>query len=609
MEQELTKSPGSVGLVETKSVLLEESRDGFVLESGARLGPVTVAYETYGALNAARTNAVLVCHALSGDAHAAGWNSPDDPKPGWWDSMVGPGKGIDTDTYFVICSNFLGGCKGTTGPTSINPETGRPYGLSFPVITVGDMVRVQHALVRQLGIEKLLCVVGGSLGGMQVLEWSTRYPEAIQSAILIATSHYNGAQQIAFDAVGRNAIQADTEFCNGAYDPSRGPRKGLAIARMLAHITYLSDQSMHRKFGRTLHKAEGLGYRFESEFNVETYLDHQGEGFVNRFDANTYLYVTKAMDYFDISTGYPSLDASLARVQAKSLAISFTSDWLFPPYMSQDMVYSLARNRRNVSYCNIRSDAGHDAFLLEVEDISRLISGFLIHTLHPERVCENCPPKPCDGQDGYLDEGRGTAAITQSRRIDYDMIVDLVDEGSRVLDIGCGEGELLCRLQRRKDVVGMGMEVDQEKVIRGIACGIPVIQANIDKGLAELPDDSFDYIILSMTLQVIKNPALALKEMLRVGKKCIVSFPNFGHWRVRAKLAFQGRAPITNQLPHDWYDTPNRHVLTIKDFRAFCRRFNFGIEKEIFLHEDGEARLLPNLRADEALYVLRKPES
>ena len=598
--------PDSVGIVTTHQALLEETHDGFILESGAKLGPITVAYETYGQLNESRTNAVLVCHALSGDAHAAGHYSAEDAKPGWWDSMIGPGKGIDTEKYFVICSNFLGGCKGTTGPASINPETNAPYGLDFPVITVGDMVRVQNALVRQLGIEQLLCVLGGSLGGMQALEWATRFPEALRSVMLIATSHATGAQQIAFDAVGRNAIQADTEFQSGDYVPGKGPRSGLAIARMLAHITYLSDQSMRRKFGRTLRNGDRLGYHFESEFNVETYLDHQGEGFVNRFDANTYLYVTKAMDYFDIAAAFPSLDAALARVKASVLVVSFTSDWLFPPYMSQEMVYALARNRRHASYCNIRSDAGHDAFLLEVKDLSRLISGFLIHTLHPERSCDNCPPKPCDGQDTETKSPDGNRTLSQSRRVDYDMIVDLVDENSRVLDVGCGEGELLCRLQRRRNVTGLGIEVDQEKVIRAIACGINVIHANIDKGLADLPDDSFDSVILSMTLQVLKNPALALKEMLRVGKKCIVTFPNFGHWRVRAELAFLGRAPVTSQLPHSWHESPNRHVLTVRDFRAFCAQFQFGIEKEIFLHDNGQTRVLPNLRAEEALYVLRK---
>ncbi len=421
---------------------------------------------------------------------------------------------------------------------------------------------------------------------------------------MIATSHYNGAQQIAFDAVGRTAIQADPEFQQGEYDPERGPRKGLAVARMLAHITYLSDASMQRKFGRTLHSAKQLGYRFESEFNVETYLDYQGERFVNRFDANTYLYVTKAMDYFDMSAGFASLDASLARVQAKTLVLSFTSDWLFPPYMSQEIAYALARNDKQVSYCNLTSDAGHDAFLLEVDNLSQILAGFLIHTLHPERICDNCPPKTCDGRDAAPTPEQEFA---KPRRIDYDMIVDLVPEGSRVLDIGCGEGELLCRLQRRKHVRGVGMEVDDEKASRCIQCGISVIQADIDKGLSELPDGFFDYVILSMTLQVINKPDLALREMLRVGRKCIVSFPNFGHWKVRSKLLLEGRAPITAHLPYAWHETPNRHVLTIKDFREFCRSLNIAIEKEIALHSDGEARLLPNLRAEEALYVLGAP--
>ncbi len=593
----------TIGIVKTEHVSLAAPPEEITLDSGAKMGPIEVAYETYGHLNAARSNAVLVCHALSGDAHAAGIHSPRDKKPGWWDNMVGPGKGLDTDKYFVICSNILGGCKGTTGPSSINPATGKQYGLSFPVITVGDMVRAQHALIKYLGIDTLLCVIGGSLGGMQALEWATRYPDTVKSVVLLAASHSNGAQQIAFDAVGRNAIQADSEFQDGNYDAEAGPRKGLAIARMLAHITYLSDQSMRRKFGRTLRDSDRLGYRFTSEFNVETYLDYQGERFVNRFDANTYLYVTKAMDYFDIAADFDSLDASLARVKAKVLAVSFTSDWLFPPYMSQEVVYALARNRREVCYCNVESDAGHDAFLLETDEISRLVSGFLVHTLHPERICENCPPKPCEGRDTPTPE----SVLARPKRVDYDMIVNLVDAGSRVLDIGCGEGELLCRLQRNKSAVGLGMEVEQEKVIRCIACGISAIQGDIDQGLPQLPDNSFDYVLLSMTLQVIKNPAFALREMLRVGRKCIISFPNFGHWKVRATLALKGRAPVTGHLPYAWYESPNRHVLTIKDFRDFCQKHGFGIEKEIFLHRDGGTHLLPNLRAEEALYVLAKP--
>ncbi len=599
-------TPNTPDIVTTHYVTLATPPDDITLDNGERIGPIQVAYETYGQLNADRSNAVLVCHALSGDAHVAGRHSPEDRKPGWWDNMVGPGKGIDTTRYFVICSNILGGCKGTTGPSSINPATGEKYGLSFPVITVGDMVRVQHALMQHLRIDSLLSVIGGSLGGMQALEWAVRYPDAVKSVVLLAASHSNGAQQIAFDAVGRNAILADAEFHEGQYLPEAGPRKGLAIARMLAHITYLSDRSMHRKFGRTLRNSEQLGYRFTSEFNVETYLDYQGERFVNRFDANTYLYVTKAMDYFDISAGFDSLDASLARIKAKVLAVSFTSDWLFPPYMSQEIVYSLARNQRQVSYCNVESDAGHDAFLLETDEISRLVDGFLIHTLHPERICENCPPKACEGRDTPTTP---EVVLSRPKRVDYDMIVDLVETGSRVLDIGCSEGELLCRLQRNKNAVGLGMEVDQEKVTRCIACGIDAIHGDIDLGLSQLPDNSFDYVLLSMTLQVIKKPDLALKEMLRVGRRCIVSFPNFGHWKVRSTLAFKGRAPVTAHLPYAWHESPNRHVLTIRDFREFCDKLGITIVKEMFLHGEGETKVLPNLRAEEALYVLSRPEN
>ncbi len=595
----------SVGIVQTQHFRFADPPHLMELDSGERLGPITVAYETYGTLNADRSNAVLVCHALSGDAHAAGRHLPDDAKPGWWDSMIGPGKGIDTDKYFVICSNFLGGCKGTTGPSSVNPGSCQAYGLDFPIITVGDMVRVQHALVRHLGIDRLLCVLGGSLGGMQALDWAVRYPKEVASAIFIATSPVTGAQQIAFDAVGRSAIQADPDFEEGEYAPSAGPRKGLAIARMMAHITYLSDVSMSRKFGRTLRNADHLGFSFDSEFSVETYLDYQGEQFVERFDANSYLYVTKAMDYFDISAGMPSLDASLARMEGRALVVSFTSDWLFPPYESEKIVYALARSGRDVSYCNVQSDYGHDAFLLEVETLSRLVSGELAAAANPGRCCDTCH-SPCADDAERLPQTAVNSIFHAQRRVDYEMIVDLVDEGSRVLDIGCGRGELLCQLMQKKNVRAVGMEVDEAAVVRCVESGISVIHADIEKGLLELPDQSFDYVLLSMTLQVLQKTDLALQEMLRVGRKCIVSFPNFGHWRPRFTTFFTGRTPVTEHLPYQWYDTPNRHVVTIRDFRAFCDHLGIRIDREIPLSGDGTVKFLPNLRADEALYVLSK---
>ncbi len=396
-----------------------------------------------------------------------------------------------------------------------------------------------------------------------------------------------------------------TDFQQGNYYGTEGPSQGLAIARMLAHITYLSDESMRLKFGRNLRSADALKYDFDSEFAVETYLDYQGEQFVNRFDANTYLYVTKAMDYFDISARFGTLDEAVKQVLGKVLVISFSSDWLYPPYFSQDMVYALARQKKNVTYCNIQSDYGHDAFLLEVSVLSKVIGGFLEHTKNPDLVRTQLL-----SADSETETAPPTAAVDniyEGHRVDYDMIVNLVEDGSRVLDIGCGDGELLCKLTAKKNVQAVGLELAQGSVVSCIRRGISVIQADIDKGLSALPDQSFDYVILSMTLQVIRKPDLALKEMLRVGKKCIVSFPNFGHWRVRWMTFFEGRAPVTRNLPYAWYQTPNRHVLAIDDFRQLCRDLDAQIEREIPLYSDGVARFWPNLLAEEALYVITSP--
>lgn len=595
----------SVGIVQTQYFTFAEPPNALKLASGATLGPITLAYETYGTLDETQSNAVLITHALSGDAHVAGRHSEEDAKPGWWDTMVGPGKAFDTDRYFVICSNVLGGCMGSTGPSSINPETGQPYGLDFPVITISDMVQAQRHLIEHLGIGRLLAVAGGSMGGMQALEWATRFPDQVVSVMIIASTHLSGAQQIAFDAVGRHAIQYDHDFREGDYYGTEGPAQGLAIARMLAHITYLSDESMRLKFGRNLRSADSLKYDFDSEFAVETYLDYQGEQFVNRFDANTYLYVTKAMDYFDIASSYGSLDEAMKRVLGKTLVISFSSDWLYPPYFSQEMVYALARQRKDVTYCNIQSDYGHDAFLLEVGVLSKVIGGYLEHCKNPDLVRTQLLTA-----DSETETAPPTAAVDniyEGHRVDYDMIVDLVEPGSRVLDIGCGDGELLCRLTAKKNVQAVGLELAQGNVVTCIRRGISVVQADIDKGLSALPDQSFDYIILSMTLQVIRKPDQALREMLRVGKKCIVSFPNFGHWRVRWMTFFEGRAPVTRNLPYAWYQTPNRHVLAIDDFRQLCSDLNARIEREVPLYSEGVVRFWPNFFAEEALYVITSP--
>lgn len=353
--------------------------DSLPLDCGTTLAPVEVAYETYGTLNAAKSNAILVLHAFSGDAHAAGI-SHETGKAGWWDNMIGPGKGFDTNSYFVICSNVLGGCRGTTGPSSINRATGCPYAMSFPVITIADMVRLQKMLIDSLGIQRLLSVSGGSMGGMQALEWAVSYPDSVATAIPIATTVRHSAQQIAFNEVGRQAIMADPDWCDGNYYSKRPPARGLAVARMVGHITYMSDDSMREKFGRRLRGKENFGFGFDVDFEVESYLRYRGSQFVNRFDANSYLYITKAMDYFDLSSREGSLSAAFGRGSTRYLLISFTSDWLYPSYQSLDVVQALRALNRDVAYCELPSNYGHDAFLVDVGEQTEVVRGFLAST-------------------------------------------------------------------------------------------------------------------------------------------------------------------------------------------------------------------------------------
>ncbi len=365
----------SLGIIERKYFTFAENKP-MRLDSGETLGPITLAYETCGQLNADCSNAILICHALSGDAHAAGLTR--DGKVGWWDDCIGPGKAFDTNNYFVICSNVIGGCQGSTGPGSINPKTGKPYALQFPVVTVADMVRAQRHLIDYLGIEKLLALAGGSMGGMQVLQWTVSYPERVRAALPLATTARHSPMLIAFSEVGRQAICADPNWNNGDYYDGLRPNTGLALARMIGHITYLSEESMHQKFGRRLNGREHFGFDFETDFAIEGYLHHKGSRFTERFDANTYLYVTKAMDYFDLANGNGSLTQAFAQcAPIMYLVVSFTSDWLYPTYHSREMVSALTGIGADVTYCNLQSTWGHDAFLLEVETMTRLISDFL----------------------------------------------------------------------------------------------------------------------------------------------------------------------------------------------------------------------------------------
>jgi homoserine O-acetyltransferase/O-succinyltransferase len=367
-------SPG-IGLVETKYFTFADTPDELVLESGEKLGPVTLTYETYGTLNKEKSNAVMVLHALTGDAHAAGYHTGD-KDPGWWDTMIGPGKAFDTDKYFVICSNVIGGCRGSTGPASLNPKTNKPYGLDFPLVTIKDMVNAQTHLVRHLGIGKLLSVAGGSMGGMQVLEWAVSHPEMVRSAIPIATTAKHSPQQIAFNEVGRQAVMADPEWRGGHYYGIGTPARGLAVARMVGHITYMSDASMEEKFGRRI-KEERPDKKFSPDFEVEGYLQYRGDNFVKRFDANSYLYITKAIDRFDITNGSGLAHVFKAAVGVQFLVMAFKSDWLYPIYQSKEIVKACKQAQIDVSYYEINSTYGHDAFLLEVEEEEHFIKNFL----------------------------------------------------------------------------------------------------------------------------------------------------------------------------------------------------------------------------------------
>ncbi len=401
--------PGEVGLVEARDYVHAAP---FVFESGQSLPGFTLRYETYGRLNAARDNAVVISHALSGDHHCAGIHSLNDKKPGWWNNLIGPGKAVDTSRHFVVCANVLGGCVGSSGPSSLNPATGRAFGMTFPFVTIRDMVRSQKHLCDHLGIQSLAAVIGGSMGGMQVLQWGIEFPGYVRRLLAMATTARESAQAIAFNEVGRQAIMQDPDWKNGDYEKAAGPRVGLAIARMMAHITYVSDASMDRKFGRRRKPSAGHGsavmghgneprvaeagsdsdpspithhplptfanaQTFDAQFEVESYLRYQGQSFINRFDANSYLYITRALDQFDLAAAYGSLEQAFAPVQAETLCVGFTSDWLFPPEQNRKIALALLRAGKRASYAQLDMDLGHDSFLLESPQLYELVRGFL----------------------------------------------------------------------------------------------------------------------------------------------------------------------------------------------------------------------------------------
>jgi len=580
------------------------------LESGDRLSGITVAYETYGELSPNRDNAILICHALTGDSHVAQHDENDDP--GWWDLVVGPGKSIDTDRYFVICPNVLGGCRGTTGPNSINPATGRPHAADFPAITVGDIVEVQRRLVDHLGIERLMAVIGGSLGGFMVLTWATQFPHRVGSAVALATSPRLTSQALAFDVVGRNAILRDPAYQNGQYyDEGHGPVVGLAIARMLGHITYLSREAMMQKFDSQRQQPRDVQTQFETKFSVGSYLAYQGDRFGERFDANSYVTLTTAIDLFNLGDTPDKLKATLDRSRCRWLLVSYSSDWLFPPFQSREIVDNLIALNKPVSYCNVETDCGHDAFLLpnQLPVYGGLVRAFLEHVPNTDLSNSESESKELPASVAGATERK---SIFHRRRLDYETILELIPPTASVLDLGCGTGGVLSRLRDRghhREAGLVGVEYDEQLVLACVRRGLDVVQADLNKGLASFADGQFDVVVLSQTLQTVTDVSRVLHDMLRVGRQGIVSFPNLAHRKLRVQLAEQGRAPqVQAECGFHWHNTPYVRSLSIADFEQFCREQGFTIHREIALDTEADTQVAedPNLNADVAVVVLSK---
>lgn len=581
-----------------KRVVLGTDRP-LVLDGGGTLSSYTLAYQTYGTLNADKSNAVLVCHALTGDQFVAETH-PVTGKPGWWDAVVGARRIIDTEKYFVICANILGGCMGSEGPSSLSPQTGQRWALDFPVITIHDMVRAQKELIDHLGIPQLFLVIGGSMGGMQALSWATQFPAAVYACAAIATAARHSAQNIAFGEVGRQAIMADPLWQNGAYaEKNTLPGAGLSVARMAAHITYLSEAALQRKFGRQLQARDALSFGFDADFQVESYLRHQGESFVARFDANSYLYITRAMDYFDLAADYGrgSLAAAFASpsgTRPRFLVVSFTSDWLFPTTESRALVQALCGAGAQASFVELDSDKGHDAFLLDEPEFHRQLAGFIAG-------CEeNRRPTPHKARTYY-----GPV------RSDFALIERHVPHGARVLEVGCGDGALLSYLACLRRIVPSGLERDRSKAEAALARGLPVIQGNAETDLATYPDNAFDVVIMNRTLSELQEPQRMLMEMKRLAPRLIVSISNFAHWQARLSIGLKGRAPVTPSLPHAWHNSPNIRFCTLSDFRTFVENCGLRIAAEIPVDEKEKplgplARRAANVLANEAFYVLER---
>jgi homoserine O-acetyltransferase/O-succinyltransferase len=578
------------------------------LASGRALAGFELAYETYGTLNAARSNAVLIAHALNASHHVAGVYADEPDNVGWWDNMIGPGKPLDTDRFFVVGVNNLGSCFGSTGPLSTNPATGQPYGADFPLVTVEDWVDAQARLADQLGIARWAAVMGGSLGGMQALAWATRYPARIGHALVIAAAPNLSAENIAFNEVARQAILTDPDFFDGQFE-AHGvkPRRGLRVARMIGHITYLSDEQMEVKFGRQLR--DGKNFSFAPEFQIESYLRYQGEKFAEYYDANTYLRITKALDYFDpASATGGDLARALAPAHCEFLVAAFTTDWRFPAARSREIVKALVRNRSRVTYAEIVAPHGHDAFLLDNPQYHAVVRAYfdriadaLRSDAAPAKAAAETSPAPAPAAPRDARQ----SSRSPLTRADYATIAGWIAPGARVLDLGCGDGALMASLHTARGVAGYGIEIDEAGFLASVQNGVDVIQGDLERGLAGFDDGSFDCVVLSQTLQAMRHIEEIVGEMLRVGRQAIVTFPNFGHWSHRLQI-LRGRMPVSKSLPFQWYDTPNIHLCTVADFDRFLAARGYRVLDRVVLAGGRRVDVAPNLRGELAIYRFRR---
>ncbi len=569
----------SIGPVVPKDAHLT-FENGFLFENGETLPELNIRYETYGSLNADASNVVWICSPLTADAHVAGYYTEQDKHMGWWDSLIGKGKAVDTDRFFVVCSNILGGCKGTTGPASIDPRTGKPYGSKFPKITIGDMVHAQKALADYLGIKRFYAVIGGSMGGFQAMKWAIYYPELIDHLVVIASSPRFSSQALGFEIVARDVITQDPNFNGGDYYDKAIPAIGLANARKLAHITYLSAEGMEKKFKRAAdqerhsHATDAYKTPFDMDLPLESYLRYQGAKFVERFDANSYLLIAHATDTFDLETEYGSLENAFKNIKCDVLNINLSSDWLFPPHESRKLTDAFLAAGKHVTSLEYDTAFGHDGFLIEGGKLGHSVARFLNSSFD-----DNLKPQVQTAFDG----ARAKTIVEQ-----------VIPVNSKVLDLGCGNGELLETLRKHKQVSGVGIEKDEQCILSCLEKGVPVLQKDLNAGLADIQSDSFDVAILNRTFQEVIDQVGLLREILRVAKKAVITFPNFGNWAVRMALCVHGRMPKSKELPYEWYNTPNIHLFTLRDFTRLCEAENLEIEKLAIQNKDNVSKLLTN---------------